>query len=212
MDVISLLVGCIIGDANAMQRQGVDKKISTRVRFRQSIIHKDYIFYLYNFLHEKGYCSNAGPSYYTVTNKVKDGKKEYNGYAFATYSFSSLNWLYDIFYKDGVKILSSEIEKYFTALSLAVLIMDDGGWVKTSKSLRISVNAFTLVEVELLVHLLKEKFGLDCTIQKRSKPKGDLNYVYKEKYNIYFLVKSVPLLQTLVKPYMHPSMYYKIGL
>jgi hypothetical protein len=90
--------------------------------------------------------------------------------------------------------------------------MDDGGWVSTSKSLRISVNAFTLKEVELLVNILKEKFELDCTIQKRSKPKGNFNYKYKEKYNLYFLVKSVPLLRALVKPYMHPSMYYKLGL
>lgn len=81
-----------------------------------------------------------------------------------------------MFYKDGVKFLSPEIRKHFTALSLAYLIRDDSGWVSTSKSLRISVNAFTLKEVELLVNILKEKFGLDCTIQKRSKPKGNINY------------------------------------
>ena len=39
--------------------------------------------------------------------------------------------------------------------------MDDGGWVKTSRSLRIHVNAFTLEEVEFLVKLLNIKFNFN---------------------------------------------------
>ena len=65
VDVISLLIGTLIGDANLMQRSAGDKKKSTRVRFRQSIIHKDYIFHLYDFFfYERGYCFSIGPSFY----------------------------------------------------------------------------------------------------------------------------------------------------
>ena len=42
--------------------------------------------------------------------------------------------------------------------------------------------------VTFLVNMFKIKFDLDCTIQKRSKPKSNLKYEYVEKYNIYFLV------------------------
>ena len=66
--------------------------------------------------------------------------------------------------------------------------------------------------VTFLVNMFKNKFDLDCTIQRRSKPKELLNYEYKEKYNIYFLVKSLPKLKTIVLPYMHNSMLYKLGI
>jgi hypothetical protein len=63
------------------------------------------------------------------------------------YSFRSLNWFYDLFYVNGVKVISLEIFIYFISLSLAYLISDDGGWVSGSKILIIIVNAFNLEEV-----------------------------------------------------------------
>ena len=44
---------------------------------------------------------------------------------------------------------------YLTPMALAFLIMDDGGWVSGSKSVRISTNNFTLQEVELLSQMFK---------------------------------------------------------
>ena len=84
--------------------------------------------------------------------------------------------------------------------------MDDGGWVATSKSVRISTNNFTLEEVELLVQMFKTKFDLDCTVQKLSKSKENPSNKYSIK------VASFPRLKELVLPYMHPSMMYKLGL
>ena len=67
--------------------------------------------YLYNFLFVRGYVSSGGPYFYTVTN-------------FNTLGFTSLYLNYDLFYKDkGVKIISP---KYNQAISLALLIMEDG--------------------------------------------------------------------------------------
>jgi hypothetical protein len=63
--------------------------------------------------------------------------------------------------------------------------------------------------VELLSQMLKTKFGLDCTVQHLYKGKGNTP---KDKYSIYFKVKSLPKLRELVVPYMHPSMLYKLGL
>jgi hypothetical protein len=57
--------------------------------------------------------------------------------------------------------------------------------------------------------MFKTKFGLDCTVQHLSKGKGNTP---KDKYSIYFKVKSLPKLRELVVPYMHPSMLYKLGL
>ena len=211
LDIISVLVGCLLGDAYAAKSK---KDIpGTNFRFRQSGRHKDYLFYLYNFFYTRGYCTNSGPRGYktTLINAAVPNKKTktYYGYEFDVFTFSSLNWLYDLFYLNGIKIISPEIINYLTPMSIAFLIMDDGGWVSGSKSVRIATNNFTLQEVELLRDIFKAKFNLDCTIQLLSK-KGDKTP--KDKYSLYIKVSSLPRLRELVLPYMHPSMLYKLGL
>jgi hypothetical protein len=44
-----------------------------------------------------------------------------------SFTFSSLNWLYELFYIN--KMISSEIINYLTPMSIAFLLMVDGGWV-----------------------------------------------------------------------------------
>jgi len=207
-DVISVLVGCLLGDAYASQTKA--KIVGTSFRFKQSGRHKDYLFFLYNFFLERGYCTASGPrEYKTILINASNISKMYYGFEFDLFTFSSLNWLCDLFYADGRKRILPELINYLTPMSLAFLIMDDGGWVAGSKSVRISTNNFTLQEVVLLGQMFKTKFDLDCTVQKLSKGKGDFS---KDKYSLYFKVVSLPRLRELVVPYMHPSMLYKLGL
>ena len=92
-------------------------------------------------------------------------------------------------------------------MALAFLIMDDGGWVSGSKSVRISTNNFML---QLLSHMFNapKVHDLDCTVQLLSKGKGNTP---KDKYSIYIKVASLPKLRKLVLPYMISSMKYKLG-
>jgi hypothetical protein len=106
-----------------------------------------------------------------------------------------------MFYKKGVKYINADLVKYITPLALAIWISDDGGWAKPG--VRIATNSFKLKEVEFLVEVLSNKFGLDCTIQTL-KP--------SDNYNIYIIGSSVPKLRSFVLPYLHPSMHYKLGL
>jgi ubiquinol-cytochrome c reductase cytochrome b subunit len=204
-DVVSVIVGSLLGDGYCNKRviEGC------RICFRQSSIHKEYLFWLYRFFHEKGYCSNLEPRFYT--RKIKGTNNTYTGYEFNTYTFRSFNWIYKIFYYKGKKVLHSSIENYITPLSLAIWIMDDGSWVKSG--VRISTNAFTHDKVRMLTEILQRKFNLETTIQKLSKPKlDDKNVIYLEKYSIYIKSTSVPLLRKLTKEYLHSSMLYKLGL
>ncbi|KAG0122687.1 laglidadg DNA endonuclease [Tuber indicum] len=202
LDVISVLVGCLINP----NLRGTKKVKGTNFRFRQSVRHKDYLFFLYRFFFERGYCTASGPrEYRTTLINASKVSKTYYGYEFDIFTFSSLNWLYELFYVNGIKVIKPELINYFTPISLAFLIMDDGG----SKSVRISTNNFTLQEVEFLVQMFNTKFGLDCTVQKLSKGKGNTP---KDKYSIYIKVASLPRLRELIVPYMHPSMLYKLGL
>jgi hypothetical protein len=82
-DVLSVIIGSLLGDAyaNARTIEG------TRIAYRQSDIHIDYLFWLYEFYFQKGYCSNLKPRKYIKTLKGK----EFYGYEFNTFTFRSFN-------------------------------------------------------------------------------------------------------------------------
>lgn len=196
-DIISIIVGSLLGDSYG-NRRSIE---GTRICYRQSIIHKDYLFWLYSFFYTNGYCSNLEPRMYTRKLKHKGREVVYYGYEFNTFTFRSFNWIHDMFYRKGKKVIKPIIENYMTPLCLAIWISDDGCWVKPG--VRIAANCFTYSEVELLVKILKNKFNLDCTIQLL-KP--------SQNYSIYIKGSSIPNLRQIVLPHMHPSMKYKLGL
>lgn len=121
IDIISLIFGLLLGNGYAKNRSGEGMRISVK----QSIIHKEYLFYLYEFFLSKGYCSNLEPRKYTQT--IKEQNKVYYGYEFNTYTFRSFVWIYKLYYKKGKKKLPLNIEEYFTPLTLAIWICEDGG-------------------------------------------------------------------------------------
>ena len=169
IDIISVLVGCLLGDVHAYKSETG----GTIFRFKQSILHKDYLFFLYEFLSHRGYSSNNGPKQYqTILVNANGRKNTYYGYEFNTFTFKSLDWLYDFFYVNKIKIITPELAHYTKPLVLAFIIMDDGSWVATSKSIRIATNCFTAEEVDLLRNILESKFGIQTTKQLLSKKRG----------------------------------------
>lgn len=65
----------------------------------------------------------------------------------------SLNWLYEGFYQEGKKIIDvSFIKPYFTPMSLAIWIMDDGS--KNNTGIRLCTDSFTLEECKRLAEFL----------------------------------------------------------
>ena len=103
-----------------------------------------------------------------------------------------------------IKIVPLNIEEYLTPLALAIWFMDDGGGAtKLEPGVRIATNNFTLNEVQFLCDILYKKYNLIATVHSGGKDKGFVLYINK---------KSVPLFISLVKIYMHPSLYYKLGI
>ena len=99
-----------------------------------------------------------------------------------------------------IKIVPLNIEEYLTPLALAIWFMDDGS--KLGSGVRIATNNFTLKEVQFLCNILYKKYNLTATIHVGGKNKGFVLYIH---------TKSVPLFSSIVKSYMHPSLYYKLG-
>jgi ubiquinol-cytochrome c reductase cytochrome b subunit len=190
-DVLSVVIGSLLGDAygNARTIEG------TRISYRQSEVHIDYLFWLYEFYSQRGYCSNLKPRKYT---RILKGK-EFYGYEFNTFTFRSFNWIHKLFYKKGVKYINPNLELYLTPLALAILILDDGCW--TGNGVRIATNCFKLEEVKLLANMLVKLYGLNYTIQ-----------TIEGHYSIYITKDSIPKLRNLVLPYVIPSMKYKLGI
>jgi len=196
-DVISVIIGSLLGDAYGNKRS----LEGTRFCYRQSIKHKEYLFWLYRFFNNRGYCSNLEPRIYTRLLNYNNLIKKYYGYEFNTFTFRSFDWIYKMFYKNGKKRIHSNLGSFLTPLALAIWISDDGCWVQSG--VRISCNSFTLKEIELLIKIIHQNFGLKSNIQKIYTP---------NQYSIYIQSKSIPLLKKIIFPYLHGSMFYKLGL
>ena len=75
--------------------------------------------------------------------------------------------------------------------------MDDGAWTKSG--IYLHTKGFTFLEVYRLVAILHYRFLLDCSVQD-----------HDNKPVIYIKAKSMNLFISLVQPYFHSSMMYKL--
>jgi LAGLIDADG DNA endonuclease family len=114
------------------------------------------------------------------------------------YVNSGLNTLGKPKYLEG-KIVPINIYNLLTSAGLAFLIMGDGS--RQNEGIHLSVYAYSEIECELLISVLTNKFNLKCSLHRHVK--GPRIYIDKA---------STIIVRDLVKPYMVPSMLYKLGL
>jgi hypothetical protein len=189
-DVVSTLVGNLLGDS-----WGEKPYQSSRFHFHMASRNVDYLHWLHQFYTKRGYCSPEKPK---PTKQIGKGGKIYFSYKWRTWSFSSLNWLYDSFYticpKTGKtrKRIPLLIEELLTPRALAVWIMDHGS--AANAGVLISTEGFEIQDLEILQRALKNKFFLTTTLQRG---------LYFPKSECFELVR-------LVKPFMVASMMYKL--
>lgn len=188
-----VIIGSALGDLNIHRRK---KTWNTCLRFKQSMKNEPYIIHLYELF--QGYCN--------MTPRIKGehllGKTHQSIY-FDTLSYSAFNKFHEMFYKDKVKIVPSNIEELLTARGLAYWYEDDGGADRSG--FVFFTNNFTKEDVELLVKVLKEKFRLDCSIHtQRNK--------VRKPYMIYIKANSRERFVNLIKPYVIPHFSYKLTL
>jgi hypothetical protein len=109
-----ILIGLFLGDIYATKRS---VNGNTYLYFGQSVIHKDYIYHLYDLF--KSYC-NLEP---TTSNRLPDKRtgKIYTRITFITYSLPCFNEIYCLFYlkEGGKKIVPLNIGELLTPIGLA---------------------------------------------------------------------------------------------
>lgn len=192
-EVISVIIGSLLGEASGNYRSGE----GARFAFKQSIIHKEYLFWLYNFFYSRGY-TNSEPR--LLHKNLKRDNKNHPMYEFNTFTFRSFNWIYDMFYKRGKKYINLNLESYLTPLALAVWIMSNGKYV--NGGVQLYTYFHTSQDVDKLITMLNNSYGLNCFISERK----------QGLYKIVIAKEYVKLLQTIVLPHVIPNMKYKIGI
>lgn len=185
-----ILIGSLLGDAHL-------EKLYTpelgRLKIEHSYKQKDYVDWFYK---EFRVWVRSKPK----SKRKKVWNKIYWNYGFLTYGHGLLGKFQEKFYRRRKKIVPNDLEKDITPLGLAVWYMDDGS-IKSRrhKGLFLNTQGFTKNGVQKLQRMLKNRFGLSSSTRKDEK--GE---------QIYLGGESAEKFIGIIKPYIIPSMEYKI--
>ena len=155
------------------------------LRINHSIKQKELVDWKYNYLKD-------------FVNSLP--QRTDNSYYFRTISHQLMFQLRSCFYRGRIKIIPKFLMKTtFSQLSLAVWIMDDGA--REGKQIRINSQSFTLNENLWLIRFLSAKLGIYCTLNRD-----------KNRFRLRVQANSMKKLIQSIKPYIIPSMLYKLSL
>lgn len=113
-NILSILFGGLLGDAYAERRI---KGNGTRISFYQEGSHISYLLWLHNLIAELGYCNSKIPKIKTRLGQKGIVRKVIR---FKTWTYTSFNWIHELWYKNNIKIVPSIISEYLTPLALAI--------------------------------------------------------------------------------------------
>ena len=189
-DIISIIFGSLLGKGSAER-----KKDGTRITFYQEAVHVKYLLLLHNQLQTAGYCNPTVPK---IGTKLGKKGKVYRTIKFSTLTYTSFDWIYDLWYVNGIKVVPQSISDYLTPLALAIWVMDSG--VKSSGGLNF-ISCFSYSDCLLIVQVLQKNFGLKARILSTGKP---------SQYNVYIPKESMIDLKNKVSAFIIPKMKYKL--
>lgn len=193
-----LIIGSMLGDGN-LRITGGNREANFIVD--HSLAQKEYVVWKYNIMKEWVLTQPK------IVTRVyhKDNRKILNSLRFISISHSEFTNWYNIFYKNGKKIIPVNIDKILKSpLALAVWIMDDGN--KNHNALVLNTQQFTMKEQRILVDCLKNNFGLEARINKHWMFNG------KQLYRLRLTTVSTKTMYELVQKFIIPSMCYKFPL
>jgi hypothetical protein len=186
---LSVIIGLVLSDGSFAT---TNRSINKSLRFKQSLEKSEYVWFVFSiFAH---YCSRLP---YLVKGE-RAGTKTL-ALEFYTRALPCISELFSIFHVNGLKIVPANIYELLTPVALAHLIMGDGS--ARDYGLTLCTDCFVLSDVVRLMNVLIIRYGLNCTLQKRK----------DNQYRIYIASSSMPLLRSIVTPYIHSSMMYKLG-
>ncbi len=199
-DVISIIFGSLLGEAYGEKRFLGE---GTRFSFYQEASHVKYLMFLHKYLSELGYCN---PNLPVITTRLGSKGKIRKVAKFTTWTYSSFNWIYNLWYNNSAKNkhVPECIDQYMTSLVLAIWIMNNG--VKIGKNIKLCTNSFSYNDCLLLIKALNNNFNIKASIQS-----AGAGAEKKDRYIIYIWTESMNDLINIISPYIIPEMKYKLN-
>ena len=192
------LIGTILGDGNL---RFVSRNREASFITDHGENQKAYVFWKYEIM--KNWVLTEPKELNRIYHK--DKSRKLRSFRFSTISHPEFTSLYNLFYKNGVKIIPDNIKDILKSpFSLAVWLMDDGN--KNHQAVFLNTQQFSKNEQEILRECIAHNFGLETTINKHWAYKG------KQLYRIRVDTKSTKKLYELVKDFLLSSMRYKFPL
>ena len=181
----AVLIGTVLGDGN-LRFRGNECRLHIKHSFNQMKL-----------------CEYKRRVFAPITSmpvrvfKQKVANHDYWFSEFATLTHPVFTKYYKMFYPTGKKIIPTGIAEILVdPISLAVWIMDDGA--AEYAGLSIQTHCFTSNEVDRLVGVIKDNFGIEC-----------LSRSNRGKRVIYFPKTSINRLKNLLDNYVIDEMKYK---
>ncbi len=185
-----ILVGLLLGDA-CLETQ--NKGRTYRLKIEHSITQSAYVKHLYE-------CFRAWVLREPQVKRQRLGGKTYQKIWFNTVSHGAFRFYAHQFYRDGRKCVPRLIHRLLTVRGLAYWFMNVGS-VKSrqSKAVILNTQSYTSADIQKLLQVLQEKFGLD--VKQRPQPEGHQIYISGRSYERFI---------SLVEQYLIPEMRYKL--
>jgi len=166
-----VLVGLLLGDGCI--NTPISKIGGHRLTIRHSMDQHSYLLHL----HELFEPFIVKPIYIGSNLDKRTGE---------TYHWCNLHTLYflcfasyrSLFYNNlGIKIVPSNLKDILTPVGLAYWIADDGHYHKSGGGVYLCTDSFSLVEVQFLINILKDKLILNV---KLIKPLSSIEYIFNQ--------------------------------
>lgn len=183
-----ILAGGLLGDLSL-------RKIGKFSRLVVEQKNKDYLFHLYDVF--KVYVRT--PPQERLQKRLQTSEVKSTWY-FSTISHSNFEDFYTYFYPCGKKRLPDSLQPLLTPRSLAYWYMDDG--CLKNPTFALSTANFSLEEHQLLQSIFYNNWGIKTSIQGLGSKSGYLS--------LYIPVSSSQKFLELIKPFIVPSMRYKL--
>ncbi len=188
----AIILGAILGDSQVEKRWK-----NPRIRFAHSIRQRDYLFWKYSELQ-----SVASAKPILIREKHQMMQKVYESWHFGTRALNEFIEFRDWFYPDGRKCVPERIsELMINPLSIAVWYMDDGYKRNDCNAIRLNTDAFSGSDQRRLPLMLEKNFGIKSALHRKGK-----------YWNIYIPQGFAKKFVELVRPYIVPTLKYKIAL
>lgn len=192
--ILSQIIGHLLGDGSLSMTWSSKNPYFV---FTQGLIRFDYAWYVFNNM--KFLCKSM-----PRLGKSNRNMKTLYYIQVQTRSYPFLKDIYDTFYKSNdtkkmVKIIPIEILYWLNSISLAYWAMDDGSSTTSGSGFYLHTKGFSYKDVYLLAGILHYKFNIFVTVQN-----------HENRPVIYIKAESKKKFFSLIKPYFHKSMLYKL--